>query len=71
MIDGADNRAVDPMVAGYHPPAGVFDEMLQPDGTLRRHWRTFIDGLTTMGAEGRIHAAETAARMLHDNDVTY
>jgi uncharacterized circularly permuted ATP-grasp superfamily protein/uncharacterized alpha-E superfamily protein len=71
VIDGADNRALDPMVAGYHPPAGVFDEMLQPDGTLRRHWRTFIDGLTAMGAEGRIHAAETAARMLHDNDVTY
>ena len=31
----------------------------------------FIDGLTAMGGEGRMHAAETAARMLHDNDVTY
>ncbi len=24
-----------------------------------------------MGSDGRVHAAETAARMLHDNDVTY
>ena len=71
VIDAADDRGVDPMVAGYRPPAGRSDEMLEPDGTLRPHWRTFIDGLTAMGGEGRMHAAETAARMLHENDVTY
>jgi uncharacterized circularly permuted ATP-grasp superfamily protein len=45
--------------------------MMGRDGALRPHWRSFIDGLTAMGGEGRLHAAETAARMLHENDVTY
>ncbi len=59
------------MVAGYRPPSDTYDEMLGADGALRPHWRTFMDGLTAMGGEGRTHAAETAARMLHENDVTY
>lgn len=59
------------MVARYRPPSDVYDEMMAPDGTLRPHWRSFIDGLNAMGGEGRLHAAETAARMLHENDVTY
>jgi uncharacterized circularly permuted ATP-grasp superfamily protein/uncharacterized alpha-E superfamily protein len=71
LIDAASDRMTDPMVAGYRPPADTYDEMLAADGTLRPHWRTFIDGLTAMGGEGRMHAAETATRMLHDNDVTY
>ncbi len=59
------------MVSGYRPPSGVYDEMMGANGILRPHWRSFIDGLTAMGGEGRLQAAETAARMLHDNDVTY
>ena len=59
------------MVSGYRPRSDVYDEMMGRDGTLRPHWRSFIDGLTAMGGEGRLHAAETAARMLHENDVTY
>ena len=59
------------MVAGYRPPRDTYDEMLSADGSLRPHWRTFIRGLTAMGGEGRAQAAETAARMLRDNDVTY
>jgi uncharacterized circularly permuted ATP-grasp superfamily protein/uncharacterized alpha-E superfamily protein len=61
----------DALIAGYRPPARAYDEMLNRDGTLRPHWRAFIDGLTSMGDDGRAHAVEIAARMLHDNDVTY
>ncbi len=71
MTDAASQSRLDPLVAGYRPPADAYDEMLSANGELRDHWRTFIAGLTTMGGEGRTHAAETAARMLHDNDVTY
>ncbi len=71
MIDAANQNRLDPLVADYRPPADAYDEMLNADGTLRSHWLTFVEGLTAMGREGRMHAAETAARMLHDNDVTY
>jgi len=71
VSDVASDGMIDPIVAGYRPPRGGYDEMLDADGHLRPHWRTFIDGLTAMGGEGRVHAAEAAARMLHDNDVTY
>ena len=71
MSDAANDRRGDALIAGYRPPQRTYDEMLNRDGTLRSHWRTFIDGLTSMGDEGRAHAVEIAARMLHDNDVTY
>ena len=71
MSDAANDRLGDGLIGGYRPPPRTYDEMLDGDGTLRTHWRTFIDGLTSMGDEGRAHAVEIAARMLHDNDVTY
>lgn len=61
----------DPLTGSYRPAPGGFDEMLAADGQLRPHWRQFIDGFTAMGSDGRVHAVETAQRMLHDNDVTY
>lgn len=71
MSDAANDHLGDALIAGYRPPPRAYDEMLNRDGTLRPHWRTFIDGLTSMGDEGRSHAVEIAARMLHENDVTY
>ncbi len=71
MSGVVNQRRDDDVMAGYRPSPGAYDEMIDGSGALRPHWRTFVDGLNSMGAEGRTHAAEIAVRMLHDNDVTY
>jgi len=59
------------LLAGYTPTAGVYDEMIAPDGSLRPHWRGFVDGVSTMTPEARQQAVEVAMRMLRENSVTY
>ena len=37
------------LLAEYRPPAGVFDEMVAPDGVLRSPWEQFIGGVNRTG----------------------
>ena len=45
------------LMAGYRPPAGAYDELLDADGTVRARWRPMIEELSRLSAakvEGRI-----------------
>ena len=61
----------DGVLADYHPPAGVFDEMVAPSGVLRSPWEQFIGGVSRSGAEGLAQRAEQVRRLLRESGVTY
>src|SRR5262249_15604205 len=60
-----------PLLAGYKPLPGIFDEMVDRDGRVRDHWRPFLGMLAALGPQeiGRRFAA--AARHLHESGVFY
>ncbi len=56
---------------GYRPKPGVYDELLQPDGQPRAHWRAFIAGLDAM-PDGELEQRwAMAERMVQENGVSY
>lgn len=55
----------------YMPAAGVYDEMMLPDGSVRPHWRTFASFLAQCSAADLAARAETVQRLLYDHGVTY
>ncbi|MBK1705791.1 circularly permuted type 2 ATP-grasp protein [Halochromatium glycolicum] len=60
-----------PLVDGYRPAAGQFDEMRTSDGGLRPHWQYLIDALRALGADGIDGRWQEARRLVRDNGVTY
>lgn len=56
---------------GYRPMAGVFDEMVLPNGQLRPHWKTFGSFLSQCSAADLKQRAETIQRLLADHGATY
>ncbi|HUO10126.1 MAG TPA: circularly permuted type 2 ATP-grasp protein [Phycisphaerae bacterium] len=55
----------------YVPPVGLFDEMEEPDGSVRPHWLMFSTLLDDLGAKELQRRWETARQLIHDNGVTY
>jgi uncharacterized circularly permuted ATP-grasp superfamily protein/uncharacterized alpha-E superfamily protein len=62
---------IGPLLAGYRPLPGLFDEMMDRDGGVRAHWRPLLAMLAGLGPGeiGRRFAA--ADRHLHDSGVFY
>jgi uncharacterized circularly permuted ATP-grasp superfamily protein/uncharacterized alpha-E superfamily protein len=56
---------------GYAPLAGVADEMVEPDGSLRAHWRPYVSALDDLGTEEVARRWEQARRLIHENGVTH
>jgi len=56
---------------GYHPEKGVYDEMMDADGRLRPHWRTFGSFLRQCSATDYAARSEDIQRLLRDHGVTY
>jgi uncharacterized circularly permuted ATP-grasp superfamily protein/uncharacterized alpha-E superfamily protein len=57
--------------ATYRARPGEYDEMLAADGTVRPHWRRFLDGFLRLPADQLSAAVDSATRMLDEYDVTY
>jgi uncharacterized circularly permuted ATP-grasp superfamily protein/uncharacterized alpha-E superfamily protein len=55
----------------YTPPAGAYDEMMAPDGSIRPHWRTFTDFLSHSRSEDLDTRAAEIRRLLKSHGVTY
>jgi hypothetical protein len=49
----------------------IYDEMVTGDGRLRPHWRTFMSALGPLDSGFMGERWEAAARLLHQNGVTY
>jgi uncharacterized circularly permuted ATP-grasp superfamily protein/uncharacterized alpha-E superfamily protein len=59
------------LIGGYRAQAGLYDEMIQPDGQVRPHWRPFLEGLAGLDRaelEGRFGVAD---RHLRDSGVFF
>jgi uncharacterized circularly permuted ATP-grasp superfamily protein/uncharacterized alpha-E superfamily protein len=59
------------MHARYLSERGVFDEMVDANGVLRPHWRTFGGFLNQCAAEDFKARSEDVQRLLRDHGVTY
>ena len=62
---------VEPLLSGYRPLPGIFDEMVARDGRVRPHWQPLLAMLAGLGPQevGRRFAA--ADRHLRDSGVFY
>ena len=67
--------AVEPIaVRGFaqaYASGEAFDEMVEPDGSLRPHWRMFVSMLDDLGPEEIARRWTEAKRLIHDNGVTH
>jgi uncharacterized circularly permuted ATP-grasp superfamily protein/uncharacterized alpha-E superfamily protein len=64
------------MVTDTHPllypgSAQRYDELLEPDGTIRPHWDRLIKHLSNGGAETARRSVELTRRLIIENGVTY
>ncbi len=55
----------------YFPPRSAFDEMQEPDGSVRFHWQMFVNLLDDLGPLELGRRWETARQLIHDNGVSY
>ncbi|HEX3425444.1 MAG TPA: circularly permuted type 2 ATP-grasp protein [Acidimicrobiales bacterium] len=59
------------VVAGYRPPAGAYDEMVDGDGRFRAHWAQMGPALDRLGMVELRRRRSEASRLLDDDGVTY
>jgi uncharacterized circularly permuted ATP-grasp superfamily protein/uncharacterized alpha-E superfamily protein len=73
LLSDAPNEPfdLDTLLAGYAAAAATFDEMLAGDGTIRPHWRTFVDGFAALGPEGRAAAGESTRQLLRESGIAF
>src|ERR1051326_8509055 len=57
--------------SSYSPSASIFDEMQEPDGSIRPHWQMLINLLDDLGPAELDRRWETARQLIRDNGVTY
>lgn len=57
--------------AGYVARQSGRDEMIEPDGSLRPHWRMLVTLLDEIGPEGMIRRWEQARRLIRENGITH
>ena len=51
------------LVNGYQPPPGIYDELIDPAGEVRAHWRPLLEAFADLGPDGlqrRFAAADQA-----------
>lgn len=55
----------------YRPPLDRYDEMVAPNGSVRRHWRPLVDGLAEMGLDSQAERWRKVERLLDENGLTF
>src|SRR5262245_2173081 len=56
---------------GHRAHPGLFDEMTEPDGQVRSHWRPFVESLGSLGLSKLIRRWHDAKHLIRENGVTY
>lgn len=59
------------VLAGYAGLDSAYDELIEPTGEVRLHWRTFVDGLDRLGPAEFGQRWREARDLLRENGVTY
>src|SRR5712691_112230 len=72
-LDSSPREADDigPLLSGYRPLPGIFDEMIDRDGRPRAHWRPFLAMLAGLGRDEINRRFAAADRQLRDSGVFY
>jgi uncharacterized circularly permuted ATP-grasp superfamily protein/uncharacterized alpha-E superfamily protein len=65
------NGNLEPLVSGYRPLSGVFDEMMDTAGRLRAHWLPYLSMLSGLGGDEINRRFASADRYLRDSGVFY
>lgn len=65
------SSAPPPLRGPYVPAAGVYDEMMFPDGTVRPHWAAFGRFLEQCSPADLRSRADTVQQLLYDHGVTF
>jgi uncharacterized circularly permuted ATP-grasp superfamily protein/uncharacterized alpha-E superfamily protein len=65
------NGNLEPLVSGYRPLSGVFDEMMDADGRLRAHWLPYLSMLSGLDGDEINRRFASADRYLRDSGVFY
>src|SRR6516162_8956124 len=62
---------VEPLLSGYRPLPGIFDEMVDRDGRVRAHWQPLLAMLARLGPKELSRRFAAADRHLRDSGVFY
>jgi uncharacterized circularly permuted ATP-grasp superfamily protein/uncharacterized alpha-E superfamily protein len=68
---GEQTSGIEQLLSGYRPLAGIFDEMMSPDGRVRTHWEPFLTLLAGLGVDEINRRFAAADRHLRDSGVFY
>src|ERR1700746_1510019 len=60
-----------PLLSGYRPPPGTFDEMVDREGRVRAHWQPLLAMLARLGPNELNRRFAAADRHLRDSGVFY
>ena len=60
-----------PGLAGYRPPPGGFDELLDEEGRVRPVWRPFVEGFSGLSEESLKRRTARGEQYLHDAGVFF
>jgi uncharacterized circularly permuted ATP-grasp superfamily protein len=66
-----DQHHVAPLLSAYRPLSGIFDEMIDQSGRVRRHWQPLLANLAALGPDEVNRRFNAADRHLHDSGVFY
>ena len=61
----------DRLLYGYAAARAPYDEMLASDGSVRPHWRVFMEGFADLGTDGRAAAGESTRRLLRESGIAF
>src|SRR5215831_864174 len=74
MIGGRDSVSetdLAPLLAGYRPLPGIFDEMMDAQGRVRAHWQPLLAMLARLAPQEFTRRFAAADRHLHDSGAFY
>lgn len=63
--------AAESLLGGYRPPAGVYDELLDSEGSLRPQWHQFAQLLDTLGGRELNRRWQQARKLIDEDGITY
>jgi uncharacterized circularly permuted ATP-grasp superfamily protein/uncharacterized alpha-E superfamily protein len=55
----------------YPTPDGSYDELVDPSGSIRPHWRTFVRSLEALGGGELTERWDQARQLIHDNGISF
>jgi uncharacterized circularly permuted ATP-grasp superfamily protein len=69
--DSVSAADLEPLLAGYRPLSGIFDEMMDRRGRVRAHWQPLLAMLARLGPQELSRRFAAADRHLHESGVFY